>query len=297
MTAPRRRVPQLTVALILGVAAISFAAIFFRLASPTHPLVAAGVRLAIAACLLMPWLVGSMRRGHLTGRVFFAALAGGLFYGLHFGAWVWSLELTTIAASTSLVTATPVMLAVLGLVTGRDRPGNRLLLALGLSVTGVLIVATSSAHGGVGSPLGAGLALLGAAAMAGYLLLVRRLGPTLEVWPFMALAALVASTVLLWTAALADDVALRLPSTAALGYLALAALLPQLVGHGALTWALRHATPTTVGTATLAEPAGATLLAWLLLGEVPAPAHVVGGAVVICGVALALRRGGPRGEA
>ena len=40
-------------------------------------------------------------------------------------------------------------------------------------------------------------------------------------------------------------------SIEALGYLALAAIFPQLIGHTLLTWSLRYTTPTVVGITTL----------------------------------------------
>ena len=77
------------------------------------------------------------------------------------------------------------------------------------------------------------------------------------------------------------------------GYLALAALVPQLIGHNVMTWCLRHVTPTTVGVATLAEPVGATLLGVWLLGERVAPMVYVGCAVTLATVALALTERAP----
>ena len=40
----------------------------------------------------------------------------------------------------------------------------------------------------------------------------------------------------------------------------------------------------------MAEPVGAALLAWLVLGEAPPPTSVAGGALVLAGVYLAFRR-------
>ena len=70
----------------------------------------------------------------------------------------------------------------------------------------------------------------------------------------------------------------------------LAALFPQLVGHGLVTWSLRHARPTVVGIATLAEPVGASLLAFALLGEKVGGLTLVGCVITIAGVALAVWR-------
>jgi drug/metabolite transporter (DMT)-like permease len=67
------------------------------------------------------------------------------------------------------------------------------------------------------------------------------------------------------------------------------ALGPQLVGHTAFNWALRHVSAVFVTVSVLAEPVGATILALVLLGQVPAWSSLAGGAVVLAGIGLASR--------
>jgi drug/metabolite transporter (DMT)-like permease len=275
-------------ALIAAVVAISFAAIFFRLASPTPPLVSAGVRLLFAAGLLLPWTVRGLRAGRLSGPIGRAAVLGGLLYAAHFGSWVASLELTTIAASVTLVTATPLLLAGHGLITGQDRPSPRLWMALGLAVVGVTTIGGTDLGRGGDALLGDGLALLGCAAMAAYLIVVRRLGPELDVLAFAGVATGVGAAALLTSSVLLGQHPWP-ESQAAVGWLLLSALVPQLIGHNLLTWSLRHAKPTIVGMATVGEPVGASLLGYLVLGEAVGPAAAVGCAITIGAVVLALR--------
>lgn len=284
---PAARRPLLVPALAVAVSAISFAAIFFRLAAPTDPLVAAGLRLAIAACVLAPFVWRARRRGALTPRTLRAGVLAGLLYGAHFGTWVTSLTLTSVAASVTLVTATPILLGIAALVTGRDRPSPRHWAAIGLGVIGVMIIAAAGPAGSTGHLAGDALALAGAAAMAGYLLAGRRLGLTLDPLAFTGIAAAVGATILLGIGA-SQGVPLTPPSGAAFGWILLAALVPQLIGHTLLTWALRHTRPTVVGMATVGEPVGSTLLAWLWLGEDVGAAIALGCAVTLAGVLLAL---------
>ncbi len=287
---PSRPSPLLVGAALLGaVAAISFAAVFFKQAAPTHPLVAAGLRLLLSSLLLAPLTVRAWRRGVLRPRFLRAAAWGGVFYGIHFGSWVASLGLTSVAASVTLVTATPLVLALIGLVTGRDRPQRRHWLALLLAFVGVSIIGGNDWSASASALLGDALALLGALGMALYLLNGRRLGEEMDVWAFTGVATAVGAVLLLGVAG-----CLGLPPVAAspraLGFLFLAALIPQLVGHSLLTWCLRHASPTEVGMATLGEPAGATLLAWLWMAEVPSAGVAVGCVLTALAVAAALPR-------
>jgi drug/metabolite transporter (DMT)-like permease len=273
--------------LALGVVAISFAAILFRKAAPTHPLLMAAVRLAVAAVVLAPVTLRAWRRGRLPSRILGPALGAGVLYALHFGTWVSSLELTTVAASVTLVTATPLLLAVVAWVTGRDRPDRRHWGALLLAAVGVTLIGGFDLGTSPRALLGDVLAALGAAAMAGYLLLVRSRGAELDVWGFSGVACAVGAGCLLLAAA-AAGLPIRVASSQSLGYLVLAALVPQVLGHGLLTWSLRHVRPTVVGMATVGEPVGSTLLAWLWLGEVVPPGVAAGCAVTLLAVVLSV---------
>jgi len=280
------------VALVVAVAAISFAAIFFRKASPTHPLTSAGIRLVIAAAALSPFVLRARLAGRLPTAHVKAGAAAGLLYGVHFGAWVASLELTTVAASVTLVTATPLLLAIVAVATGRDRPTGRLWLALALAAVGVAIIGGTDLGSSPTALAGDALALLGCAAIAGYLLIVRRLGLDLDVFGFTGVATAVGGVALLLTAVLFGVDPLPV-SREAWGWLAAAALLPQLVGHSLLTWSVRHTTPTVVGLSTVGEPVGSTILGIFLLSEVPPGATVVGCGITLMAVALALTSRGP----
>lgn len=294
-SAPKPRSPPVALALVVAVCAISFAAIFFKKAQPTHPIVAAGIRLAFAGVLLLPLVLRAWARGQLSQRLVGYATLGGLMYALHFGTWVTSLGLTSVAASVTLVTATPLLLGLLGVLTGRDRPHRGLWVALATAFVGVLLIGGADVSFGADALLGDALALGGAAAMAGYLLLARGLGPALNVTAFMGIAVLV-SAMCMFLASLAAGIPFRASSDEALMYLALAALIPQLIGHSLLTWSLHHTTPTRVGMATVGEPVVSTLLGWLWLHESVSPLTGAGCLVTLSAVVLALRSRAPGDE-
>ena len=76
-------------------------------------------------------------------------------------------------------------------------------------------------------------------------------------------------------------------------------LVPGLVGQGLLNWAVRR-TPVHVDSlAVLVEPIGASLLAWVLVGEAVGPMEALGAAIVVGGVGVGLVpvNSGPEGRA
>ncbi len=274
---------RLVLALVIGVVAVSFAAILFRAAPDLHPLTAAGWRLVVAGLVLVPfmrWLPREALR---------PALLAGVIYALHFGTWVASLGLVSVVVSVTLVTTTPLMLALVGLVSGRDKPRPRALGGLALGIVGVMMLAMSSRDAGGSSLSGVLLALAGAATFGLYLIVARRVTlPTLQAsLAFAGVAGGLGGLLLLTTALVVG--APMLPTTMDEVWVIVgAALLPQLVGHTMLTWAVTKTTPTTVALATLGEPIGSALLAWALLGEALTALGAVACVITLAAVALAL---------
>jgi len=274
----------LPVALTVAVVAISTAAVLFRMAPDVPPLTAAGDRLLLAGVLLALW-VGPRRLAALPRGP--TALAGVL-YAAHFGAWVASLGMTSIATSVTAVTTSPILLALWGLVTRRDAPTRRTLVALTLAAIGVVALALVNGDDRPAHGLGLALALAGAAPIAAYFWLGRSLGPELDALAFSSAATLIGGIVLLVLALIVGE-PLVPTRWSEVGVIVGAAAVPQLVGHTLLTWSLRHATPTTVALATLGEPAGASILAALLIGEPLTWPAAIACAITLSGVALATR--------
>jgi drug/metabolite transporter (DMT)-like permease len=283
-------------ALPVAVAAISFAAIFFKKSFPTHPLSAAGLRLVIAAAVLAPWTIRALRRGGLRSATLRRGALAGVFYGVHFGAWVTSLTLTSIAASVTLVTITPLLLAAYALAVGRDRPAPRHWWGVAAGAAGLVLIGGADGTAGGNALAGDALAVLGAFAMAGYMLTARSLGPESDWAAFSGVATAVGGA-LLCASALAAGVPLRPSSPAALGFIALAALIPQLVGHNLLTWSLRRSPPMAVSLAVVGEPAGATLLGLAIFGDRPTGWVLAGCATTLFAVIVSSwSAGNPPGE-
>ena len=68
------------------------------------------------------------------------------------------------------------------------------------------------------------------------------------------------------------------------------ALVPTLGGHGLVNRALRHLPAPTVGLFMLGEPVGATLLAFLVFGQRPSPATLLGGGIVLVALVFVASR-------
>lgn len=271
--------------LAVALVAVSHGAIFARLAD-APPLAIAAWRLGIASLAVLPVAVFARPARPLHARPVALAAVAGLLLALHFASWIASLEYTTIARSVLLVSTAPIWVAVIEAGIGRGLPARAMLAALGVTVTGAAIVG-SGGFGGAAS-VGDLLAVAGAVAMAGYLLLAREAQAALPFGSYLGVAY-GAAALGLWLAVLTTGT--RAAGFDATTWWALAgmALVSQIIGHGGYNWALRHLPPLFVSIALVGEPVLASLLGWWLLGEQPGWRTGAGGILILAGLALAAR--------
>lgn len=285
---------QQHVALVVGVLSASFAAIFIRLAD-APPLVIAAYRLSLASLILAPVVLMRCRQdlARLTTRRLALMVASGVFLALHFALWISSLSYTTVASSVVLVTMNPVFVAVASYLLFREPVGRRVFLGVGICLGGALLIGYGDRALGEGTVLGNVLAFLGALAIAGYFLIGRAVRRGLGVLGY-AFVVYVSAAIFLVVAVLVWGYPMVGYSRETYVMCLLLALVPQLLGHMSLNWALRFVPATMITVAILGEPVAATGWARLILGEVPTVSQVVGGVLILGGVGVAFwsRRGG-----
>jgi len=253
--AARRALAALAVAAV----SISFAAPLVRLAHVSGP-VAAWWRLLVGSLLT---LLAAVAAGEVPeARVLARALPGGVLLATHFALWFESLRFSSIASSTGIVVAYPVLAAVLDYA--RGSAGRRVVAASLLGAAGVAALSTPWAGATLTGSL---LAFAAAAAAAGYFVLGRRLrvggASTLEYTLSVYSAAFAVLSVYL---AVRGVNPLRVPR-GSIPVLVALGVVPMIGGHTAMNYALAYMPASRVTLVALVEPYGASLLGWLLLGE------------------------------
>lgn len=286
-----------------GVLVAASASILIRLAQELgvpSTTIAAG-RLGIAALLLLPLALRralpDLRRLH--ARDLLLALASGVLLAVHFDTWISSLAYTSVASSAALVATNPLWVALASLLIFRERLSGPTLLGIALTIGGTLLIGLSDSGAASNALLGDLLALVGAVAASAYLLIGRNLQRRLSLLAYIWLVYTSAAVVLLivalavgWQGSAPQlygpDQVLGLPPLAWLliGGLALG---PQLLGHTAFNWSLRHLSATFVALAILGEPIGSALLALLVFHEWFAPIQLAGFVLLLLGIAVAAR--------
>jgi drug/metabolite transporter (DMT)-like permease len=285
--------PYLT--LLLAVVFVSFGAPLVRLA-PAPPLAIAFFRVGLASILLAPFALGGLRRSwpSLDRRSRVSVVLSGIALALHFATWIASLSYTSIASSVLLVNTAPLFAIVLSRIFLGERTPAIVLLAMPLALGGAALIAFADWTGSPGTLVGNLLALAGAATLAAYHVVGRGMRGALPLDAYV-LAVWATAALALLALCLGFGVPLRGHSAQAwLAFLGLA-LVPTLGGHGLVNRSLRALAAPTVGLFLLGEPVGASILAWLLFGEVPARWTLAGGVLVLAALVLVLVKSHPLG--
>lgn len=292
--APRSTV----IVLVIGMMAISFAAILIRYAQGegVPSLYIAAFRLLGAALLLtIPalWRYRGALRG-LSLRDWGLAVLSGFFLAAHFAFWNLSLEYTTVLVSVTLVSTTPIWAVLLEWIFLRQVPRAMVILGMAIAIGGGLFLAipsggSSGFAGGTNPVLGGVLALLGALAVAVYLTIGRKLRADLALVPYIWIVYGIGGLSLLLVLVV-TGVPLVGYSAAGYGWLVALAVIPQLIGHSALNYAVKYMSATYISVLTKLEPIVSAIIAYFAFAEVPSVWEVLGSVFILVGVVVASLR-------
>jgi len=278
------------VALTVAVLAVSTSAILLRF-SEAPPTVAAFYRVLFTVGLLAP--LAFTRHGEqirsLGRRDTLAAGAAGLALAAHFATWFQSVEWTSVAASVTIVQSQALFVAVGGWALLGERLGVRKLGGIAVALAGMAVMSVGElASGALVGPrplAGNGLAVVGAVMMAAYVLAGRSLRGRVALVPYVTVVYSVCALGLL-AVAVAQGVPLLGYEPVEWGLFLAMAVGPGVFGHTVLNWALEHVESAVVSVSLLGEPVASTLLAMVLLAEIPGTWTVAGGAVVLAGIGV-----------
>ena len=286
--------PPAHVYVLLVVALVSFSAspILVRLASEAPGGAIAFWRTAIAVLLLSP--IALTRIGpevrRFSRRDWLLIGAAGVLLGFHFAAWIESLYHTSVASASVLVTTTPIFLALFSFFVLRERPTVGLTLAIMLGVPGAVLIGLGDGGAvleGARPLLGNGLALGAAVLVSGYLLVGRVVRQQTSWLAYVfPLYLCVAVTIALLARGLGHE--LTGYSWEVYAWCTALAVGPTILGHGTFNYAVKYVSATFLGVLALVEPIGASVLAFMLFGELPGNAVLGGIGLVLIAVACAV---------
>jgi drug/metabolite transporter (DMT)-like permease len=194
-----------------------------------------------------------------------------------------------VATSVILVTANPLFVTIASYFFFNERLGRQTFLGIAVCIVGGVLIGYGNWRIGLDSLIGGILALSGALAVAGYLLIGRSVRKNMGLLSYAAICYSSAALLLLFITVVCGY---PLFDYSARTYLmmVLLAVVPQLLGHLSFNWSLRYISATLVTIAILGEPVGATILAFIILDEVPTVLEIGGGFLLLLGIFIAFRK-------
>jgi drug/metabolite transporter (DMT)-like permease len=284
----RLGVPPLDLALLaVAVAGVSMSAPLIA-ATAAPALAIAFWRNAMAVGALTPVALLRHRRelAAVDRRTLLLAAAAGAMLAAHFGFWLPSLHMTSVASSIALVSTTPIWTTLLLRLRGHRVPA-RVWAGICVAFAGVLLLTGVDLSLSARALAGDALALVGGVAAAGYVLAGARVRRTLSTVGY-TLICYATTAVLLLAACAAARQALAGYGAVTWFKLALLTAVAQFLGHSLFNRVVRGAGPSVTSTAMLLETPGATLIAAIWLGQLPGAAAYPALAAILLGLTLVI---------
>ena len=221
------------------------------------------------------------------------ALCGlsGVFLAVHFATWIQSLSMTSIASSVVLVDTHPLFVLAAGFLLYRERVSRRALLFVAVAFVGIVILSYSDFRRGTDTFSGDLLALAGAGAVAGYILIGRSVRQRMGAVQYAALVYLSSTVTLVLICGVWSVPVRGFPGREFLIFLGMA-FFCTILGHTLFNWALKYLKASVVSTTVLTEPVYATVLGIIIFREMPHVLVLIGGVVILAGVLLFVREEG-----
>jgi len=211
-------------------------------------------------------------------------LISGIFLALHFASWIQSIQMTTIANSTILVSCSPIFVAAINYFLLKERITGKMIVGIGMSLIGTVIIGIGSSQGnGTAMILGNVLAFMGAVFVAGYLVIGGIVRKTVSAGVYVLIVYSV-SAIALFFMCFASGTPVYPYPLKEFALFFLLAFFSSILGHTVYNYLMKYYSSTLISVSTLMEPIFASLMAMFIFSEIPSLYTVVGGIIIIGGI-------------
>lgn len=282
--------------LLLAVLFLSTSAIFVRLAGAPAA-AAAFYRLFFTMLILLPFLLFSPKRRaevkSLTSRQWALTLLSGVVLAVHFLLWFASLDYTSVASSTVLVTLQPLFSLIGGYFFFQERYNKTALLGCFIAIVGSVIIGWGDMQLSPTALLGDLMAFAAAGVIAVYFLIGQSVRASLSVVPYSVIGY-AGSSLFLALYMLAFQVPFSGYSPEIWLAFAGLAVLPTILGQMVFNWLLQWISAPVISMSILGEAVGTCVLSYFILSERISLQQGIGILVILSGLFLFLSHQHPK---
>lgn len=211
------------------------------------------------------------------------SIIAGVFLAFHFILWFESLNLTSVASSTVLVTLQPLFAFVGTFLIFKESFSAKAITSGVIAVLGSFIISWGDFAINGKALIGDLIALAACALVTGYLLIGQNIRKRLSLMTYTFIVYAISSIVLFLYILIKKEPFYHLQIQDWI-YFLLLAIFPTLLGHTIFNWCIKWISTATISMAILFEPIGAAILAYYIFNEKIVMTQVVGGIIIIVSV-------------
>lgn len=271
------------IALAIGITALSLSAMFVRWSDAPGPMTGF-YRVLISTFFLTPFFLRQQKTLEPIDKKYLAIpLIAGIFTAFDFAFWNSSLKYTTAANATLLGNTSPLWVALFALFFFREKLRGIFWMGLALALAGAALVMGSDflTHPTLG--IGDLMASTAAIFYASYQLTTQRGRRHIDPFRYMWLVG-VSATLGMFIINIVLGYSFTGYSTQTWIIFFVTAIISQMIGYLAITYALGHLPASIVSPTLIGQPILTTILAIPLLGEIPNAIQWIGGAIALAGI-------------
>lgn len=272
--------------IIVGVFSVALSAIFVKMTSADSG-VTAFYRMLFSILIMSPvfFLKYTHEIKKLSKRDWAFTTIAGVFLAFHFILWFESLNYTSVASSTVLVTLQPLFAFAGTYFFFKEKLSLKTLVAGAIAISGSVMIGYGDFKVSGSALFGDLLALIACALITAYLLFGQDVRKRLSLVTYTFVVYGISTITLFFYIIFKGESFGPYPASEWMWFLLLA-LIPNLLGHTLFNWALKWVSTNVISIAILFEPIGAAILAYFILGEYLSLSQIVGGSIVLAGIML-----------
>lgn len=274
-------------AIIIGVISLSTAAVFVKMVIDVPAAVTANYRLLLAFILLLPYVLLKKREElkKLAKKEWLLTFFAGISLAIHFIVWFESLQYTSVASSVVFVTLQPIFAFIGTYIIFQERFSSGTIISMFIALFGGIIIAWGDFQIAEKALYGDFLALLGALLITVYFLFGQGVRTKISVISYTCIAYGIGAFVILVYNLVNSNSLTGYSTFHWVVFLGLA-IFPTILGLNLLNWSLKWVSTSVISMAILFEPIGASILAYLIFGDLITWSQWLGGTIVIFGLLL-----------
>lgn len=270
----------------VGVIAVALSAIFVKLANADAGVIAF-YRMLFSVLIMAPiffWKYTSEIK-QLTKRDWTFSLVAGIFLAFHFILWFESLNYTSVASSTVLVTLQPIFAFAGTYFFFKERLSLKTIVSGVIALGGSILISWGDFRISGSALYGDVLALIACALVTAYLLFGQDVRQRLSLVTYTFVVYGISTITLFFYVLIKGESFGPYPADDWLWFILLA-IVPNLLGHTLFNWSLKYVSTNVISIAILFEPVGAAILAFYIFDEYLITTQIIGGIIVIAGIVL-----------